>query len=71
MVVKASKPGLKTILKSLWRDESAQGATEYILLLVVVVAIVMAFKKPILTAVEAKMGELKGGMDNVKPTDTQ
>ena len=39
---------IKNTLKRLWDDESGQGATEYILILVVVVAIVMAFKKPIL-----------------------
>ena len=57
-------------LKSLWKDESAQGATEYILLLVVVVAIVLAFKKPILEAVNGKMGELKDGMSSIKATDS-
>lgn len=61
---------VKQTLKALWNDESAQGATEYILLLVVVVAIVVVFKKPILEAVKGKMDELKGGMDNIKATDS-
>lgn len=63
MITKA----LSKHLKTLWNDESAQGSTEYILLLVVVVAIVLAFKKPIMEAVSGKMSELKGGMDQIKP----
>jgi Flp pilus assembly pilin Flp len=45
----------KQTVKSLWTDESAQGATEYILLLVVVGAILVAFKEPIVSAVSAKI----------------
>lgn len=66
MITKA----LSKQLKALWNDESAQGSTEYILLLVVVVAIVLAFKKPIMAAVTGKMEELKGGMDQIKPDGT-
>lgn len=39
-------------LYTMWKDESAQGATEYILLLVAVVALVMIFKKQILSQIE-------------------
>lgn len=53
-------------LKSLWKDESAQGATEYILLLVIVVGIAMAFGPRIKEAVKAKLGELEGGMSSIK-----
>ncbi len=35
---------LKHHVINLWKDESGQGATEYILLLVVVVALVLLFK---------------------------
>jgi Flp pilus assembly pilin Flp len=35
-------------LKALWKDESAQGATEYILLLVAIVALVMLFRKQLI-----------------------
>ena len=38
---------IKTILKELWKDESGQGATEYILILVVVSVLVIAFKDKI------------------------
>ncbi len=58
-------------IKALWNDESAQGATEYILLLVVVVAIVMVFKNPILAAVKGKMGDLEKGMSDIKTSDGQ
>ncbi len=48
---------LKT-LKKLWKDESAQGATEYILMLVVVVAIAMMFKNQIQSIVSGKVDKL-------------
>jgi Flp pilus assembly pilin Flp len=50
---------IKTQLLAIWKDESAQGMAEYALLLVVVIAIGVAFKKPILDAVGAKMEEIK------------
>ena len=47
-------------LKELWKDESAQGATEYILLLVVVVGIAFAFKQQIMDLVTDKLGKVAG-----------
>lgn len=49
---------IKSALKSFWADESGQGATEYILLLVVVVAIAMLFKERIKEAIGQKMAQL-------------
>jgi Flp pilus assembly pilin Flp len=54
-----------TTMKSLWKDESAQGATEYILLLVVVVALVIMFKGKITDALKGKTDELSTGMGSV------
>lgn len=51
---------LEPIIKNLWADEAAQGATEYILLLVVVVGLAMAFKKPMMEMVSGKMDEISG-----------
>ncbi len=48
---------LKTI-KNLWKDESAQGATEYILMLVVVVAIAVMFKNQISSIISGKVSKL-------------
>lgn len=48
---------LKTI-KNLWQDESAQGATEYILMLVVVVAIAIMFKNQITSIISGKVSKL-------------
>ena len=48
---------LKT-LKNLWKDESAQGATEYILMLVVVVAIAVMFKNQISSIISGKVSKL-------------
>lgn len=56
---------MKNFLKRLWKEESAQGATEYILLLVVVVAVVLLFRNQIVEAVNAKLAELRSGMDGI------
>lgn len=53
-------------LKNLWKDESAQGMTEYILLLVVIVAIVVIFKDKIKSALGSKLEELGGSILNFK-----
>ena len=47
-----------TFAKKLWNDESGQGATEYILLLVVVVALAMVFKQRIMDIVKEKLTAL-------------
>jgi Flp pilus assembly pilin Flp len=53
---------IKKFFKSLWKDESAQGATEYILLVVVIVAIAGLFREQIKAAVSGKLDELKGSI---------
>jgi len=47
-------------LKRFWKDESAQGATEYILLLVAVVAVVVLFKNQIREQMQNLLGQLRG-----------
>lgn len=49
---------IKRFLKNFAQDESAQGATEYILLLVVVVGIAMLFKNQIKQLLEDKISQL-------------
>lgn len=51
-----------TILKQLWNDESGQGATEYILLLVVVVALALMFRGKITETLKSKLEELGGAI---------
>ncbi len=58
---------LTNFFKKLWKDESGQGATEYILLLVVIVGIIIVFKEPIKNAVMGKVQDLQSAMDQVKP----
>lgn len=53
---------ITSVMKNLWKDESGQGATEYILLLVVVVALAMMFKDRIKTIVSDKLTELSGSI---------
>jgi Flp pilus assembly pilin Flp len=50
---------LTSVLKNVWKDESGQGATEYILLLVIVVAVAMLFKGKILEIINGKLAELQ------------
>jgi Flp pilus assembly pilin Flp len=58
---------LTNFLKRLWKDESAQGATEYILLLVVIVGLVLLFGPQIKKIVGGKVDELSGMIQSVKP----
>jgi Flp pilus assembly pilin Flp len=53
---------LTKTIKRLISDESGQGATEYILLLVVVVGIAMLFKNEISSIVKSKISELSGSI---------
>ena len=56
---------VKNEIKKLWKDESAQGATEYILLLVAVVALVVIFKEKITGLIQSAMGSLSGKVNGV------
>lgn len=47
---------LKSFAIKLWKDESAQGATEYILLLVAVVAIMFIFRERVTNVMRDKIG---------------
>ena len=51
---------LKNLAKSLWKDESGQGTAEYVLLVAIVVALVIAFKKPLMEAMNKKIGDVTG-----------
>jgi hypothetical protein len=52
--------------KNLIKGQSGQGATEYILLLVVIVGLVMMFGPKIKTAISGKVGDLEKGMETIK-----
>ena len=52
----------KNLMKKLWQDESGQGATEYILLLVIVVAIALLFRNQIQQIVSGKISEIGGAI---------
>ncbi len=51
--------------KNLINNKSGQGATEYILLVAVVVGIVMIFGKEIRTRLKTSTDQLGGGITNV------
>ena len=52
--------------RNLIKNERGQGATEYILLLVVLVGVVMIFKDKIRGTLSSKMEQLGSDIDNVK-----
>jgi Flp pilus assembly pilin Flp len=54
------------IRKNIIKGQSGQGATEYILLLVVIVGLVMMFGPKIKTAISGKVGDLEKGMETIK-----
>ncbi|MCB0348221.1 MAG: hypothetical protein KDD37_05265 [Bdellovibrionales bacterium] len=54
---------MKNFFKKLVKDESAQGATEYILLLVAVVAMVVIFKEQIKQQVDGLVGKLSSQIE--------
>ncbi len=56
---------LKSKLAALWNDESAQGSTEYILLLAVVVVIAVMFKGKIKEFVGGRLEDLGKGMGEI------
>lgn len=51
---------VNNLVRRICKDESAQGTSEYILLLVVVIAVAFLFKNQILEVVRGKMGEISG-----------
>jgi len=56
----------KNFSRKLFKNQSGQGATEYILLLVVVVALVVMFKKQIQETVSSKIESLSGSIQSVE-----
>lgn len=56
---------IATKMKSLWADESAQGSTEYILLLAVVAVIGFIFKNRIKGMVEERLTNVEGGVKRI------
>lgn len=55
---------LKERAKAIWNDESAQGATEYILILVATVTIAFIFKDKLKEFVTGRLGALGSGLSD-------
>lgn len=51
---------IKQAVSYIWQDESGQGATEYILILVVIGALVVAFRDPIVNLITGKTETVSG-----------
>ncbi len=58
---------MKKFLQTLWKDESAQGATEYILMLVIVVGIAMMFKGKIMGIITDKTEQIGTSIQGFTP----
>ena len=54
---------MRSYLKGLWKNEKGQGATEYILLLVVVVGLAFVFKDRIMSTVQSKVEQVGGQIE--------
>lgn len=57
----------KNFSRKTLKNIKGQGMTEYILLLVVVVGIVVAFKGKIKQTIDSKLGDLDGQIQQVTP----
>lgn len=66
--MKLFTPLRNRLRKNLIKNQSGQGATEYILLLVVIVGLVMLFGPKIRTAMSVKMEQLDKDIQDVKST---
>lgn len=55
---------LRKFSKNLIKNNKGQGMVEYILLLVIVVGLVLAFKEPIKKAVGGRVGAVEDSMNN-------
>lgn len=64
--MKLITPLRNRLRKNLINNRSGQGATEYILLLVVIVGLVMLFGPKIKNAMSTKMDELDSSIQSVK-----
>lgn len=53
---------LKKSLNEMWKDESAQGMVEYILILVAVVGFVMILRRRLKGSLEAGLSTVDGGI---------
>jgi Flp pilus assembly pilin Flp len=56
---------IKKFSKHLLKEERGQGMVEYILLLVIVVAVVSLFKQPLMDMVNGKIDDLKKGVGSI------
>lgn len=56
---------IKTKFMEIVKDESGQGTTEYILILVAIVGVAMLFKKEITTVLNEKLSTLAGDIGSV------
>jgi hypothetical protein len=59
---------LKSKAAAIWNDESAQGATEYILILVAVVTVAFIFKTQITKFINERMANLGDGLGKFDAT---
>lgn len=59
------KKVLKRMKKNVLKNDKGQGMVEYILLLVVIIGLIMAFKKPIMDKFNEATGKATSGMESI------
>ena len=55
---------MRNFLKSIWQDESAQGATEYILIVAAIVVVLFTFRSKLTEWVNKMMDNTGGQLDS-------
>lgn len=63
-MLKKLKDNFKNLVKKLWKDESAQGMTEYILLVVGLVAVLFIFRDKFREVMDGAIGKMEGQINN-------
>jgi len=58
---------MKNVLQKFWQDEAGQGMAEYVLLLVLVVAMIVAFGPKIKGFVESKVSSVGDSINGFTP----
>ena len=54
----------KNLAMKIWKDESAQGMTEYILIVVAIVVVLSVFKGEFYKAIESSIANMTGKITN-------
>ena len=63
-MLKKLNENFKNLAVKIWKDESAQGMTEYILLVVGLVAVLFIFRDKFRSVMDGAIGKMEGQINN-------